>query len=243
MTINLGGAPIKDVRVAGVQAQRVMLGTGTSAVEVWSAKPPVSPAAFGAVHWLPFTPEPTTDLGTQPRTWETYGTVNVADGALTSGRVRYPDNSAYTPIAGCAMTYWVKHTSSLNSLGANAFEARADYSEMRQNIHGATRAVRWRFGRGGTSAQSLDAGTVPLGVWTFIAACMEPVSGTTWRYRGYINGNQVVNNTYNAGVQHPVTWVELQVNPQDGHVDDAAVYNRALTAEEITALYEIGRTT
>lgn len=38
MTINLAGAAIKDVRVAGAQAQRVMLGTGTSAVEVWSAR-------------------------------------------------------------------------------------------------------------------------------------------------------------------------------------------------------------
>lgn len=37
MTINLGGVPIQDVRVAGVQAQRVMLGTGSTAVEVWPA--------------------------------------------------------------------------------------------------------------------------------------------------------------------------------------------------------------
>lgn len=37
MTINLGGVPIQDVRVAGVQAQRVMLGTGSTAVEVWTA--------------------------------------------------------------------------------------------------------------------------------------------------------------------------------------------------------------
>ena len=42
MTINLAGAAIKDVRVAGAQAQKVMLGTGTTAVEVWSAKPTVT---------------------------------------------------------------------------------------------------------------------------------------------------------------------------------------------------------
>lgn len=39
MAINLSGQAIQDVRVAGVQAQRVMLGTGSTAVEVWSASP------------------------------------------------------------------------------------------------------------------------------------------------------------------------------------------------------------
>ena len=37
MAINLSGQAIQDVRVAGVQAQRVMLGTGSTAVEVWAA--------------------------------------------------------------------------------------------------------------------------------------------------------------------------------------------------------------
>lgn len=39
MAIHLAGQAIKDVRVAGAQAQRVMLGTGSGAVEVWSASP------------------------------------------------------------------------------------------------------------------------------------------------------------------------------------------------------------
>jgi len=42
VTINLAGAAIKDVRVAGAQAQKVMLGTGTGAVEVWSTMPIVT---------------------------------------------------------------------------------------------------------------------------------------------------------------------------------------------------------
>ena len=47
MTINLAGTAIKDVRVAGTQAQKVMLGTGTGAIEVWSAVPPY--AESGAI--------------------------------------------------------------------------------------------------------------------------------------------------------------------------------------------------
>ena len=46
MAINLAGQAIQDVRVAGVQAQRVMLGTGTTAVEVWSAAPPLPVVAI-----------------------------------------------------------------------------------------------------------------------------------------------------------------------------------------------------
>lgn len=37
MTIKLAGVDIADVKVGGVQAQRVMVGTGTTAVEAWSA--------------------------------------------------------------------------------------------------------------------------------------------------------------------------------------------------------------
>lgn len=40
MTVKLAGVDIADVRVAGQQAQRVMLGTGSTAVEVWSAELP-----------------------------------------------------------------------------------------------------------------------------------------------------------------------------------------------------------
>ena len=63
MTINLGGVPIQDVRVAGVQAQRVMLGTGSTAVEVWSASVypltgtwgPLTIQDFGLVTWASHT--------------------------------------------------------------------------------------------------------------------------------------------------------------------------------------------
>ena len=49
MAINLSGQAIQDVRVAGVQAQRVMLGTGSAAVEVWAAVPTVTLTTAGGV--------------------------------------------------------------------------------------------------------------------------------------------------------------------------------------------------
>lgn len=238
MAVRRGTATPSAIFRGTVPVQKIMRGT----VEVWSAKPPVSPTTLGAVHWLPFTPELTTDLGTQPRVWSTNGSMAGEGGALSGGIVQNPANTAYTPVAGCAMTYWVKNTRTINALGASALQATASFSEMSQSINGQTRAVQWTFRRGATTAQNVYAGTVPRGEWTFIAACMEPVSGTTWRYRGYINGTQVVNNTYNAGTQHAVTFASARANSQDGHVDDAAIYNRALTAEEITALYGVGRT-
>ena len=170
-----------------------------------------------------------------------YGTPTVSGGALVSGLVRYPANSTYDPTNGSTVTGWVRNTSTSNFHGDKPLSATASFSEISFAANSAGSA-QWVFRRGGAGAQTITTGTVP-DEWAFIAACMEPVSGTTWRYRAYINGTEVLNDTYNAGTQHAVTFNSATFDATRADVSDAAIYNRALTATEIADLHNAGRTT
>ena len=225
-------APVRDVPLS-----RVYRGDRL----VWSATPATTPATLGAIHWLPFNDDPLEDIGTAPSTWSGYQTPTVSGGALVSGQVGYPANSTYDPANGSTVTGWVRNTST-SSFYVNApLSASASYSEIEFRANSA-RSARWAFRRGGAGAQIIIAGTVP-DEWAFIAACMEPVSGTTWRYRAYINGDEVLNNTYNAGTQHAVTFNSALFDARYADISDAAIYNHALTPQDIADLHDAGRTT
>ena len=209
---------------------------------VFKAKPNLSPATLGAVHWLPFTNSVTEDSGNDPGAWTVYGSPTLSGGALTSGQARLSGSEAhFTPIGGWSFTQWITTTKTLNALSTGSYVS-ASYSRMDLAYNGATRAAGWTFQRGATSNPVIYAGTVPTG-WVHIGMCMEPVSGNTWRYRAYINGAEVLNATYDAGTQHPVTFTAARADAAAALVDDFAVYNHALTAQEIVSLYQLGRTT
>lgn len=230
MTIMLGNADTTNVRMGSTKVDKVMLGEQL----VWPTET-TTPFTLGAIHWLPFTNSPTEDIGTAPAVWNTYQSPTISDGALVSGRVRYPTNSTYDPANGSTVTGWVRNTATGIPYGDPPLSATASFSEISFWANSAG-AARWRFRRGGAGAQTIIAGTVPDG-WAFIAACMEPVSGTTWRYRAYINGTEALNNTYDAGTQHAVTFNSAEFRAASADISDAAIYNRALTASEVASLF------
>ena len=236
MSIQFGDTRIGEMRYNGANIVEAMY----DGQIVWQAGG-LTPYELGAIHWLPFNDDPLEDIGTAPATWQEFQTPTVSGGALVSGRVRYPANSTYDPANGSTVTGWVRNTSTSITYGNAPLSATASYSkiEFRANSAGS---ARWAFRRGAATAQIIIAGTVPEG-WAFIAACMEPVSGTTWRYRAYINGDEVVNDTYDAGTQHAVTFNSALFDARYADISDAAIYNHALTPQDIADLHDAGRTT
>lgn len=235
MSAQFGSAKIGAMQYSGLNIAEARY----NGQVVFKAKPNLSPASLGAVHWLPFTNSPTENLGSSGGVWGELNTPAVTGGALTTGTVRNPSPNPYDPSNGCAFTGWVNTTHTLNNL-QQPIKVTASYSELGFSFNGLTREAQWTFRRGGTSAQLVYGGTVPTG-WVSVAACMEPVTGTTWRYRAYIGGSEVVNSTYNAGTQQAVTFAYATVNSSSAQLDDIAIYNRALTAQEILSLHQLGR--
>jgi len=83
--------------------------------------------------------------------------------------------------------------------------------------------------------------SIPTGTWTHVAATYDPSPGNEVRL--YING-QLDNSTNFAHGPIDSSDSALTIGNRmgqhyfDGTIDEVAIYNRALSAEEIAELYE-----
>ncbi len=81
--------------------------------------------------------------------------------------------------------------------------------------------------------------------WYFVAGSMEKVSPQTRSMKLYVNGEAVAETLTNETVEYDTSkmWVEIGAVDAgtwqnfDGSIDEVRVYNRALTAAEVSALY------
>ena len=105
-----------------------------------------------------------------------------------------------------------------------------------------TATLRTTFRMGATAGASYDAsGTFPVNTWTFFVSTMAPETGNTWRVRQWRNGANVHNTTRAMGNPQPITFNGGRIWPSSRvWVDDVGIYNRALTQEEVLALYAAG---
>jgi hypothetical protein len=86
--------------------------------------------------------------------------------------------------------------------------------------------------------------TIGLGTWSHIGLTYD---GTTYTY--YIDGQSSGSNSiqYSGDVFYSINPLSLpratNMNDLNGSLDDVRIYNRALSAEEVKRLYELGATT
>lgn len=112
--------------------------------------------------------------------------------------------------------------------GSNA-EQRAPtlYVYEKTKLHGSFGDGTTRYGYGTGSVLTLNA-------WNHVAQTFD---GTTWRV--YVNGAEVLNTTTASGkTPYPVTrmYIGRSDNYFKGSLDEVAIYGRALSAAEISAL-------
>ncbi|MDI6734185.1 MAG: LamG domain-containing protein [Patescibacteria group bacterium] len=86
--------------------------------------------------------------------------------------------------------------------------------------------------------------TIPLNKWSFVTAVLDPLTSTTSTMKIYINGEQDPKIKDRPGNIDPVPSDQvfyIGVAPEyyvfDGYIDEARVYNRALSAAEVKKLY------
>lgn len=240
MPIYRGGQKVTPVR-GSQPVSRVYRGSSL----VWQAGKAVTPAELGAIHWLPFISDPLEDLGTEPVVWlDSWGNATIEDGAIVRGSIEIDKyETTYNPLAGASISAWVYPVAGDDGAFPIMLEAAAQNYSLSFTFRQDTRAISWRYRSGAANARWISAGTLPTG-WSHVALAMEPVSGTTWRYRGYLNGAEIVNETYDAGAQGAANYPDPKVQPSISRqwFDDFAVYNHPISAADAAALYESGRT-
>ncbi|MDD9952768.1 MAG: LamG domain-containing protein [Candidatus Woesearchaeota archaeon] len=87
----------------------------------------------------------------------------------------------------------------------------------------------------GWGADLTHTNVFPVGVWAHICLTYDGTTATL-----YVNGTSVNSSTQSWNLVHDVAYVGRQVNSAEewqGYIDDAAIFNRKLSAAQVLALY------
>jgi len=98
---------------------------------------------------------------------------------------------------------------------------------------------------GGERALTL-ANAFESGEWTHVAFTYNKDAGGTDEIKIYVNGAQNITGDYSVAIGTDSQDVRIASfkssgNEFTGQIDDVRIYNRTLSAEEITKLYNLGR--
>jgi len=138
---------------------------------------------------------------------------------------------------GSAYTFavWVKPTT-LSAIANFIFAAGSEKYELH------LRNDLTRFIPNGYPASALDFSVVPIGEWSHLVVTLDNSTGDA---KAYING-VLDNSATGRSIPSDTTILRIGIRgdttlPFDGILDDVRIYDRALTASDIAALYQAGR--
>ena len=158
----------------------------------------------------------------------------------TSGFINVPDAAPLDPTAAITVSAWVK----AGSLSAFTGIVSKDISGAISNppyvleTTGSGNQISFAVDNAANTNHQISSGSLTVGTWYLITGTLD---GTNMNL--YVNGSFV---TSTAQTDVAATTGSLKIGQQktgfsrffNGSVDDVRIYNRALPAAEITALYQ-----
>jgi len=171
-------------------------------------------------------------------TWTTSGKINDAlffNG--TSQDVSIPDSASLEPGNNYTIAAWV-NAASLSGSSTNTILEKP-YATTHQSFHIFFNPSFGFFNDNGSTTGYLNSWITPaIGTWHYYAAV---VSGSTVTL--YIDGSQVAQSTtFPATTAYDATPVGIGADPGAEYcnctIDDVRIWNRALSASEVQALYD-----
>ena len=158
--------------------------------------------------------------------------------------VRIP-NSASLQSSLLTVEYWIYFNNAQNSINVTKRSSSGAGDAWQTGIAYSGGNFILQF-VGSTAGGLFDWYSAPLaspvGTWTHVAATYD---GTT--VKGYVNGSQVLTQAValNLSTRNADIYFGAYANgtsPLDGKVDELSIYNRALSATEVQAIYQAGAT-
>jgi hypothetical protein len=175
----------------------------------------------------------------------TWAAGKVGTGAISfTGTGQYVDIPGFNSLNGAnaaTIAFWVKPT-----VNSKPFIGKWNSGRLFEiSSAGTAVSAYWRIGGsagGGTSFnQSTPAGVLTNGAWNHVVVVYNNPASTI-----YVNGVQVassngVGGTLNTGVTDPlrIGWNNVP-GYLSGDMDDVRLYNRAVSAQEVSDLYALG---
>ncbi|MEM2987857.1 MAG: LamG domain-containing protein, partial [Candidatus Bathyarchaeia archaeon] len=160
--------------------------------------------------------------------------------------VQVPDSASLSPTSALSVFAWVKPeaVNDYKAIVAKRLSAANDWSYGMRITNTGNGEVEARIHDGTTATSVISSSTLSTGVWYHIGLVYN---GSTLKV--YINAIERGSGVATVSIQdsdQPLrigNWTTL--TPQDiqhfqGLIDDVRIYNRALSASEIQALYKAG---
>ena len=148
-------------------------------------------------------------------------------------------NTNFTiPAGNRSMDLWIKYDT-LSSTGGGGYSLTGVQQTGGKYLYTGITSNGGGYSYAGDTGGSYSY-TFSANVWYYVATVMD--SGTT---RHYVNGEQVATKTYASSVASTTPVMIGAINSQhevDGSIPITRIYNKALTAAEVTQNYNAQKT-
>lgn len=212
----------------------------------------------GLVGWWSFTGNANDNSGNN-NNGTTYGVTLTAD--------RFGNNNSAYNFNGTTSYIQIPHSASLTFTGnqisisywvnISSFSGNPSYNKIaisKQNGDGTTQTgfnvwctsgahgLRVRNGAGGNFGGAGNNLPISLSTWVHVVYVWDGVNGFFYQNGVPINSNSILNAAIGANTLPLLfgkpNWTNVNAEPFDGKLDDIAIFNRPLTACEVSELYQ-----
>lgn len=204
----------------------------------------------GLVGWWPFNGNVTDESGNNAQATAHSLTSTTSQNGEAGGAYTFNGSSSYisfssTPelaiTSSFSVSAWVNMSTAYTATAGWQHIVAGAYGDWGVGIVGSSSGtgLYLRATKVSVNDSPSTSSWVTKGVWTHVTATFD---GTNVRY--YINGALTGNVAYNPGYATSVKYIGTTNGSYAayfrGNMDDVRVYNRPLTAAEVTALYDGG---
>lgn len=174
-------------------------------------------------------------IGTDLPTWTTgiLGSALLFDGV--DDYIDVPDNESLRLSDAYSLVVWVKPISN----GGQTWQTILEKGSDRYGLY-MSGDNTFQVYNGGFNPISIKTSTFTMGEWCFLVATYDRNEGTR---RIYLNGNEDASSTHSGVIGTSTQPLGINRHPSNGDspfngiIDEVAIYNRSLSAEEIGSMY------
>ncbi|MBI1895114.1 MAG: putative Ig domain-containing protein [Acidobacteria bacterium] len=167
--------------------------------------------------------------------------------------VSVPNSATLNPTGGITITAWIRPLGTVTSLPSpNSVRTivskpaglswSSPYASYDLRIRGAEESQQLEFWTNDFSRELNSTVSIPVGVWTFVAATYDGASEKIY-LNGALNASRAVSGAIVPSAENLVIGSRSLTAPGEfftGNIDEVDIYSRALTAAEIAAIYSAG---
>ena len=163
-----------------------------------------------------------------------------ASRGLESAYVTVPNSSSITSSSSMTVSFWTKPSVGYGTPTSNPGLVAKKGSWGGLWVSSVSGGVWGRFFQSDSTVRELSLFIIPIERWSFISATADSSSGTI---KLYINGILKQSLSYDGTLRSSTDALLIARQGTEnfaGSLDDVRIYNRALSASEITKLYSSG---